>query len=61
MISLQLAKKADLGLLAFGTIDSWLIWKLTKGILVTLNVQCPAYAPSCLVVHVHVPTLCLPT
>lgn len=46
MISLQLAKKADLGLLAFGTIDSWLIWKLTKGILVTLNVQCLAYAPT---------------
>nr|XP_058973546.1 putative glycerol kinase 5 [Pocillopora verrucosa] len=27
----DLAKKADLGNLAFGTIDSWLIWKLTKG------------------------------
>lgn len=27
----ELAKKAELGVLAFGTIDSWLIWNLTKG------------------------------
>lgn len=27
----ELAKKADVGVLAFGTIDSWLVWKLTKG------------------------------
>lgn len=27
----ELAKKAELGTLAFGTIDSWLIWQLTKG------------------------------
>lgn len=32
VMALQLSKKADLGVLAFGTIDSWLIWKLTKGI-----------------------------
>ena len=31
-MALQLSEKADLGVLAFGTIDSWLIWKLTKGI-----------------------------
>lgn len=27
----ELAKKAEMGVLAFGTIDSWLIWNLTKG------------------------------
>ena len=29
--SFQLAKKADVGVLAFGTIDSWLVWQLTRG------------------------------
>ncbi|CAH3195885.1 unnamed protein product [Porites evermanni] len=42
----ELAKKADVGVLAFGTIDSWLVWKLTRGNIIASPPQTPGWDAS---------------